>query len=79
MYLIITYFYTISSLINPKTAIFNPNSFGITLGIITPGVSTINIKGFYKILNPLIPLVVHTDAVALEAALLFYKSDILLI
>lgn len=66
-------------MIKPKTAIFRPNYFGITLGIITPGVSIININGLSNILNPLIPLVVQTDAVALEAALLFYKSDMLLI
>lgn len=56
-----------------------PNYLGITLGIMTPGVSIININGLSNILNPLIPLVVQTDAVAFEAALLFYRSDILLI
>jgi len=63
----------------PNTAIFNPNYFGIWLGIITPGVSIKNISGLFNILNPLIPLVVQTEAVALAAAVLFYKSDMLLI
>ena len=41
------------------------------LGIETPGESIKNIKGFYKILNPLVPFVVHTEAVTLLTFLLF--------
>ena len=49
------------------------------LGTITPGESIKYIKGFCKILNPLTPFVVATEAVALAAPDLFYKSDIILI
>lgn len=63
----------------PNTAIFMPSSLGIALGIITPGVSSRNMRGLLSILKPLSPLVVQTEAVALAAALLFSRSDILLI
>jgi len=66
-------------LIRPSTAIFIPSYFGITLGIITPGVSTRNIKGLFKILNPFKPFVVATEALAFAVAFLFYKSEMLLI
>jgi hypothetical protein len=48
------------------------------LGTITPGVSTKNIRGFCSILKPFNPFVVATEAVALAAPRLFYKSDIIL-
>jgi hypothetical protein len=73
------YFETIWSLIRPKTAIFMPSYFGMTLGIITPGVSIKNIRGLLRILKPPTCLVVQTEAVALAVAFLFYKSEILLI
>ncbi len=47
------------------------------LGTITPGESIRNIKGFWRILNPLTPFVVATDAVAFAAPVLFFKSDIM--
>jgi hypothetical protein len=49
------------------------------LGIITPGVSIKNIRGLLSILNPLSPRVVATEAEVLAAAVLFYKSEMLLI
>ena len=48
------------------------------LGIETPGVSIKYIKGFCNILNPLVDLVVQTEAVTLLVFLLFYKSEIFL-
>lgn len=71
----IVYLSTIWSFISPKTAIFKPNSLGITLGIITPGVSIKNINGLLSILKPPMPLVVQTEAVALAVALLFSRSE----
>lgn len=70
---------TTCSLISPSTAILSPNYLGITLGIITPGESIKYIRGLLSILKPFRPLVVHTAGVALAAALLFYRSDMLLI
>jgi hypothetical protein len=64
-------------LTRPTNAIFNPIYGYILLGIITPGESIRNIKGFCNILNPFILFVVATDAVALAAPDLFYKSDII--
>lgn len=55
----------------PYRESFKPNSFGITLGTETPGESIKYIKGFSKILNPLVPFVVQTEAVTLLAVLLF--------
>jgi hypothetical protein len=51
----------------------------MTLGIITPGVSIKNIKGWFNILKPPIPRVVPTEADVLAVAFFFYKSEILLI
>lgn len=62
---------TIWSLMRPRTAIFMPNYLGITLGIMTPGVSIKNIRGLFRILKPPMPLVVQTEAVALAVAFLF--------
>lgn len=70
---------TILYFTRPTNAIFNPIYSCILLGIITPGESMRNIKGFCNILNPFMPFVVATDAVALAAPDLFYKSDIILI
>ena len=54
-----------------------PSYFGITLGIITPGVSTKNIRGLFNILKPERPRVVQTDAEALAVAFLFSRSEML--
>ena len=70
---------TICYLIRPRTAIFIPSSLGMTLGIITPGLSMRNIRGLFRILKPLTPLVVATEAVALAVAFLLGRSEILLI
>jgi hypothetical protein len=70
---------TIVYFINPTKAIFNPSEGWILLGTITPGESTRNIKGFWRILNPANDLVVATEAVDLAAPFLFYKSEIILI
>lgn len=79
MKLTIVSFYTICSLIIPKTAIFNPSYFWMTLGIITPGVSMRYIRGLLRILNPPTPLVVQTEADVGACAFLFQRSEILLI